>query len=329
MPTTTTATKIVPQTDRSLLSLDKLPSDQRRLLNMVYSRYDLASPIDFTVIAEKNDRTLYSLETLTGTLIVKVLEEIRTLGEVRSATEVCRIAQEKGVPVPDIVRTSGGKCYTHHGKRYVYLYRFADGDGLIFNQGSAEFVGRMLARLHSQKPNAQITKKQFIPAKILGQCKKMLDSLSLDDPYYWNFIEETAGRLHEFDKLPVRLVHGDLSYGNILRRSSKVMFLIDFDEAGQGTPILELGYILAHLVTFNPNLKLQGPRGLRTRVSPASKWIDTFLNEYQKERPLSAQEKELLPMATKLAMLRWTYPAPTPEQKAFERIDAKLSQCLK
>lgn len=328
MPTTTSATRVVPQTDRSLLSLDKLPSEQRRLLNMVYSRYDLASPIDFTVIAEKNDRTLYSLETLTGTLIVKVLEEIRTLAEVRSATEVCRIAQEKGVPVPDVVRTSAGKCYTHHGKRYVYLYRFAEGDGLIFNQGSAEFVGRMLARLHAQKPNAQVTKKQFIPAKIVGQCKRMLESLQLEDPYYWDFIDDVASKMHEFDKLPVRLVHGDLSYGNILRKSSKMMFLIDFDEAGQGTAVMELGYILAHLVAFNPNLPLQGPHRSRIRVAPTSKWVDTFLREYQQERPLSAQEKALLPTATKLAMLRWTYPAPKPEDKAFERVEAKLSQIL-
>ncbi len=317
------------QTDRSLLSLDMLPAQERRLLNMVYSRYDLASPLDFTLLAQKNDRTLYSLDTLTGTLIVKVLEEIRTTSEVRSATEVCHMAQEKGVPVPDIVRTVRRNLFTHHGKRMVYVYRYAEGDGLIFNQASAQFVGRMLARLHSQRPNAQIKKKQFIPAKILKQCQTMLEQLGYDDPYYGNFMREAEGRLHDLQQLPPRLVHGDLSYGNILRKSSKVHFLIDFDEAGQGAPVMEIGYLLAHLVAFNPNLALTGERGARVRVKPGSKWVDTLLNEYQQERSLSKAEKNLLPLATKLCMLRWTYPTPKPDDCAFERIDARLKKLLK
>lgn len=95
----------------------------------------------------------------------------------------------------------------------------------------------------------------------------------------------TRHRVQERADLPVSLVHGDCWYANaILTEPDRVTF-IDWDNAGAGAAVLDLGYLLlsSHYDPDRP-----------TTVQPSALLIGAILEGYTRYRSVSAAECEAL-----------------------------------
>jgi thiamine kinase-like enzyme len=85
--------------------------------------------------------------------------------------------------------------------------------------------------------------------------------------------------------LPATILHTDCWANNAIRTPVGQMVLIDWDGAGLGPAILDLGYLLVACHAFLPEWP---------QISPSVERIAAVMAGYQKERTITAMEYELL-----------------------------------
>jgi Ser/Thr protein kinase RdoA (MazF antagonist) len=97
-------------------------------------------------------------------------------------------------------------------------------------------------------------------------------------------------------ELPEALVHGDAWPGNAVQPQAGPVMLIDWDTAGLGLPVLDLGNCLAEC-HLNSNLPPDQPQAWLVR--PDAHRIAAVASGYREVRELTAAERELLPEAVR------------------------------
>jgi Ser/Thr protein kinase RdoA (MazF antagonist) len=96
--------------------------------------------------------------------------------------------------------------------------------------------------------------------------------------------------------VPAGLVHGDARAGNAVQTAPRQVTLIDWEAAGLGLPVLDLGNCLAecHL-----DASLPPDRPEAWLVQPGEQRIAAVARGYSRFRALSPAERELLPDAVR------------------------------
>ena len=92
------------------------------------------------------------------------------------------------------------------------------------------------------------------------------------------------GGMSDLDDMPKAIVHTDVHWGNTVRTPAGDMVLIDWDDAGLGPAIQDVGYFIAHKAV----LPTEGVRW-------APEMSIAFLQGYEQARPLSDAERQALP----------------------------------
>jgi thiamine kinase-like enzyme len=90
----------------------------------------------------------------------------------------------------------------------------------------------------------------------------------------------------------LRLTHGDCWYKNAIKTADQGVVLIDWDCAGVGLPILDLGYLL-----LTSHYDLTQP----FRVTADQEKIRAILRGYRAARPIVYEERTLLETAVQSA----------------------------
>ena len=97
-------------------------------------------------------------------------------------------------------------------------------------------------------------------------------------------LHATWGGMSDLDDMPKAIVHTDVHWGNTVRTPAGDMMLIDWDDAGLGPAIQDMGYFIAHKAV----LPTEGVRW-------APEMSIAFLQGYEQARPLSDAERQALP----------------------------------
>jgi homoserine kinase type II len=103
----------------------------------------------------------------------------------------------------------------------------------------------------------------------------------------------TMLRVRDRADLPLSLVHGDCWYTNAILTTPDRVAFIDWDNAGAGAAVLDLGYLL-----LSSHYDLDRP----ATVSPNASLIGAILEGYSRHRRLSAAEREALPIAIRFPL---------------------------
>mgnify|MGYP001330684112 CR=1 FL=1 len=87
--------------------------------------------------------------------------------------------------------------------------------------------------------------------------------------------------------LPEQLIHRDCHPGNVLTNGREVVGFVDCDHFSIGSPVLDIGYFLIHLIKWNTDDA--------TRTDEWLNCISVFLQGYEEKRHLHEREREALP----------------------------------
>jgi Ser/Thr protein kinase RdoA (MazF antagonist) len=87
--------------------------------------------------------------------------------------------------------------------------------------------------------------------------------------------------------LPEQLIHRDCHPGNILIENREVVGFVDCDHFSIGSPVLDIGYFLIHLIKWNTEDT--------TKTDEWLECIPVFLQGYEEKRHLHRREREALP----------------------------------
>ena len=243
------------------------------------------------------ENTNYFLDTQRGQYVLTLFERL-SFEQLPFYLELMQHLASQGIlapnPEPD---ANGAILHTLKGKPTAIVNKLLGSSELNPSAGLCRKTGHMLARMHGagtsfcrHQPNLRSLNwwNDTVPA-VLPHVTAAQRSLLLGELAYQNHITATSS----YRGLPVGPIHGDLFRDNVMFKDGELTGFFDFYFAGWDVLLFDISVCLNDWCI-----------DLGTGVHDAHK-TSAFLAAYEKERPLSAQERTLLPAMARAAALRF------------------------
>ncbi len=189
---------------------------------------------------------------------------------------------------------SSGELVYHYAPYFGVLYPFVEGIPPGPSDYTCKEVGAALASLHTLKHEASELKKLrhheavgFGALEILNYSKSPLCPPDYQEAVQYFFPDQLKNFLAtDFEK---GIIHGDLYYDNTLFDNNHLRTVLDFEQAGLGEFILDLGISLSGTCLEKGRI-----------ITPL---VNSYLSGYEAIRPLRTEEKKHLDNAIILGLM--------------------------
>lgn len=257
-------------------------------INEILGHYELGHARDFspTITGISNSNFKVHLDSGDDVLLKisndKTIEQLTNEQRILSALEKYEFKYSIH-PFKTIL----GKSIYHQKKFYGVVFPFIKGLPPVMNTKTCYQIGQALGELHS----LQIKKEDLgaiRPHDFVGHSGQSVYEYTRTSVAPKDFVEafEDIFPTHlqdiPFDTFPVGIIHGDLYFDNCLFHQEKLVTLIDFEQAGRGHYLLDIGISLSGCC-FNED-----------RSNLDMGLIEAFMRGYSEKRQLLSIEKEYL-----------------------------------
>ena len=243
------------------------------------------------------ENTNYFVDTDSGEYVLTLFERL-SFEQLPFYLQLMKHLAEQGIPVPNPAPDKNGKIlHRLKGKPAAVVNKLRGASELAPTLAHCTRVGAMLARMHLAGHDFKLHQPNLrglhwwnatLPA-VLPNVSAEQRSLLLGELAYQNHIAATSA----YKALPIGTVHGDLFRDNVMFEDGKLTGFFDFYFAGCDTFLFDIGISLNDWCIDLPSGQHDAARA------------DAFLAAYQEVRPLTGQERSLLPAMARAGALRF------------------------
>ena len=261
------------------------------------SALDLGQLQSIKAAAGGIENTNYFVDTDQGNFVLTLFERL-TFEQLPFYLHLMKHLAARGIPVPDpAASTSGEILHRLKGKPAAVVNKLRGHSELQPSAAHCAAVGDMLARMHLaglDYPQAQGNLRglpwwnQTVPS-VLPHMTSEQRSLLVSELAYQNHIASSS----TYQGLPQGAVHADLFRDNVMFDGAQLTGFFDFYFAGCDTFLFDIGVCLNDWCVD------------LTSGANAHDRADAFMSAYQQVRPLTPQERTLLPALQRAAALRF------------------------
>lgn len=191
-------------------------------------------PLTHVSLEEMDQRAVSTIASREGRFIAKVCDQWRSTQVAEGHALVFDYLQEAGYGhVPALLKTRAGRNYQAIGDHPVYILEYIEGAEPARTPENCRRLGEITAALHTVKgyPHSYL----FTVADVLPELYDIAETLSFGQEY-----ARLVRALPDFEDLPDALIHGEI-LGNCVQEPGGRIVIIDWDEAGIGTRVLDPG----------------------------------------------------------------------------------------
>jgi Ser/Thr protein kinase RdoA (MazF antagonist) len=186
---------------------------------------------------------------------------------------VLLLLERHGFPAPRVIRSRVGKLAPEYRGWWMLVTTFVEGAPFGFDSDALARLGAATSALHMLDLNTPLGHSTMVPdswwrldiaaPECLSSLEAALPNLPAELRELYEATRTTLMRFAAATDLPCTLIHGDCWPGNAVRAVDGDVTLIDWDCAGRGPAVLDLGNLLVtcHLgqsqtphLTPNPEL---------------------------------------------------------------------------
>jgi homoserine kinase type II len=243
------------------------------------------------------ENTNYFVDTDTGQYVLTLFERL-TARQLPFYLELTKHLAGHGIPVPNPAPDASGKLLLAlNGKPAAVVSKLRGQSQLQPTAAHCAQVGSMLARMHLagldfklNQPNLRgLAWWNSVLPEVMPHITPDQRSLLLSELAYQNHIAASSA----YQGLPVGIIHADLFRDNVMFDGDELTGFFDFYFAGCDTFLFDIGVCLNDWCIELATGAHNAPRA------------QAFLAAYQAIRPLSAQERQLLPAMARAGALRF------------------------
>lgn len=253
------------------------------IIGAVLAEFELGNAIDHAVINRGYEDCNVRLDTDTGSYLIKMFSATRRPGVAERTLALLQQAIAAGVRHPRLI------SHRKHPTRYLHpigpvrilVMEFLLGADFYTLGRAPELeelrsVIEQISRLHSVQIRPPWIDDPWAVQNLSRLYKSVARYL---DPDERTQVEAAtrAMAVVDHDALPIRLVHGDLTKGNVLRSAGGDIYLIDFAVANAYPRIQEIAVIGANLMHRSP--------------LPLIERVELLCDLYSEHAPLSEVER--------------------------------------
>ena len=243
------------------------------------------------------ENTNYFVDTSKGHYVLTLFERL-SFEQLPYYLHLMKHLAGRGIPVPDPAPDANGNIlHRLKGKPAAVVNKLRGHHELAPTADHCAAVGDMLARMHlagldypHRQPNLRgLSWWNETAPLVLPHLTPAQQSLLQGELAYQNHVAESAA----WRSLPHGAIHADLFRDNVMFESNRLTGFFDFYFAGHDTFLLDVGICLNDWCI-----------ALETGALDAAR-ADAFMAAYQRVRPLTAQERTLLPSQQRAGALRF------------------------
>lgn len=205
-------------------------------IDFITQNWPLTNPT-IELLKQSGERTVYRVNADEGKFIVKVADPAKSEATVLKDTQILRFFEAVDYPAPRLLLSKAGTNYVLHNSKCIYALSYLEGNEPERNVGNYAMLGEVTAQLHLLQGYTiptDFTAEAEVPI-MLERAKKF----NMDAHY-----SELVKALPDFSRFPTCLIHTDIGSHNSVQLPTGEIELIDWDDAGIGTRILDLGFPL-------------------------------------------------------------------------------------
>lgn len=228
-------------------------------------------------------------------------------------------------PAPRLLPTLTGEFLGLHEGWCGLISSFIPGNRLENSPHNMRLLASALARLHTVHAGIALpgAHSWWYPPQVLAGARERLRSVAPAVPPRWQGLaatcEHTLRAIQHCPTLPLSIIHGDCWPENALHLSEGRVMLLDWECAGVGMPVLDLGTLL---VDCHPDPVASQP------IQPDPQRIAAVVDGYAQERTLTRPEIAVLPEAIRFtvafqATIRFSW---TDQEGWSERVERSLTR---
>lgn len=247
---------------------------------------------------------IYQVKLTDGTLwILRVVADMGKASVIELAHLLIFFEQQK-YPAERIVLTVEQITLATVGGWHLLMTTFLVGTPLEYAPPSFLSLGAIVGRLHALSSSLTYTppRAQMHPTGELAFAQQQLDAIaSLVPRLYitqYDWLENALSSIDRGTHLPDSLIHADCHPANALLTPSEQAVLFDWDDAGMGPAVLDVGFLLANCDGKAPWDPLSpGP------FHPNEALLQAVIEGYCHYHRLSPEELDYLPDAIRFRSL--------------------------
>ncbi|HYW25836.1 MAG TPA: phosphotransferase [Terriglobales bacterium] len=198
-----------------------------------------------------------------------------------------------GFPAPRVIRTAGGDLIASHDGWTGLMLTFVDGEEAGCAPAQLETIGEYAACLHSL-PAGPVGPSRLDPSRTMLARLPLLEAAEDRVPAaarsFHRSALEIVRRLASGDRPPAAMLHGDCYPANAVRAPEGPIVMVDWEGAGRGPAVFEVGYLLLCCHMDRPQLPAM-------RADPER--IAAVVRGYARRRRLTDAELAWLPDAVR------------------------------
>ena len=243
------------------------------------------------------ENTNYFADTERGDYVLTLFERL-TFEQLPFYLHLMKHLAERGIPVPDPAPGKDGHIlHSLKGKPAAVVNKLRGSSELLPDEAHCASVGENLARMHlagqdftMHQPNLRgLPWWNSVLPVVMPHVTPDQRSLLLSELAYQNHVAASSA----YAALPVGVVHADLFRDNVMFEDGQLTGFFDFYFAGCDTFLFDIGVCLNDWCVDLPTGQHDAARA------------DALLAAYQAVRPLSLQERALLPAMARAGALRF------------------------
>jgi len=249
--------------------MQEMAQQQELLTRLVEEAYDgrkaVLQPLSPYVF---EDRGIYRVDWGDGTSSVLRAFLADVTVELVGQAAVLDYLHQRAFSAPQVERTRDGGLLASYSGWTALLISFLEGEVADFAPDSLELIGSLAGFLHTLSHNvlaegeqSRLPESRLRPTQSTSQAiDNLVLALPLVPPELSQFCEDSIVVLQRVQQaqqmrlLPETLLHGDCWPRNAVRTAKRGMALIDWDCAGIGPAILDVGYLLLACHLGQPQL---------------------------------------------------------------------------
>ncbi|MGV0751022.1 phosphotransferase [Empedobacter brevis] len=267
---------------------------QTELGEFINEKYLLENHFDCKLFRTGVNHT-YFLSNVNTKYVVRVYcHNWRTKAEIQEELDLLNSLKKYNLsvstPIPDKNGNLIQEILAPEGLRYVVLFTFAEGEKMRFMTNETCFaIGSMMAKIHNVTATKKINRINYNSDVLLYKAYEKLNlffSENLDEMIYLKQISSKIANRFEKNHISEDqkgIVHLDIWYDNLSVNKENEITIFDFDNCGNGSLILDIGYFCKQLFF------------IETDKNEYETKVESFLNGYKKVRNLSEKELDLIP----------------------------------
>lgn len=262
--------------------------------NVISDMYGLGNVENLTALSLGISNSNYKVEVDRKAYLLKVSND-KNEDQLASEMEILQYlaAQEFKHSLTPFSLSDGNAVYHHHGK-FGVLFPFVKGIPPGPSDITCYEIGKSLAELHMVPINKAGSEKLRVHEEVGFGANEILEytkSSCCPEDFKESVKSLFPHNLETFlsTSWNTSLIHGDLYYDNTLFHNEKLAVMLDFEQAGTGESILDMG------------ISISGTCLEKGFIIPPL--VRSFIRGYESVRPLPKEEKLHLADAIVLGLL--------------------------